>query len=715
MIVDLSKKQVSLQLKQAPPENLAEILNEIPDQLITVSNTYKSTATPLMPKQSASSTESVARTKGENSKFLTFEIVKLSTSANFAIGISNNSKKAIKDSATSGIERKLEDNVRSFKPGSVHVDLDKKQIRLQADQNDAELIVRNMNDLGINKITVADLPNDASIQMKAQLESARGTAPLKHSVAFEIKKIEAGLEKQIAIDPTAGAKALTEMLNFQLQQSISEYIPDTVKLDLEYRKMTIHLNQYPEKFLYTKINKIPSMPVNVIPVNNTWNNPNKELRTPEQLKPTQVTYRILSYGNNYSGIIQYSQFYNSNRNSVFFGLMSALSDKVTGYIPDTLDVNFVEHTVTFQLDHVPATDLGIRISTAVFNETELSALPISIGPPKAPFQTPGRPMRLVVLKINEITIANETFKNGQIPVAVQRSLKDEEFKLNSSFQSDLSNYIFYSTEIDPRQMLLAIQLDRIPPADLVKQINLITNSPWHSNMKIADEIVAVHEVEYDPDSSEKTLFFQFTNNHKKSPQTDEDYIRSKTNEFWLRVNRYIPNSLKMDFEQGTFSVRQRIGGIEKEEIADVVKIMNDFKLNVTHLNTTLPQTNKKAHPMGIGIVTGAGSALATDSGTTTNSPTGTTNVPVDQNVIVTIQYGLYGGRKKPQTSAVDTIKGFPWIDRKSLKVDAAKKEFTFKTTGPFNRGAIDRALKRNKFYKCIVKHEALTNEAEAKK
>jgi len=388
--------------------------------------------------------------------------------------------------------------------------------------------------------------------------------------------------------------------------------------------------------------------------------------------------------------------------------MNAMSHKVTGYIPDTLDVNFVEYTVTFQLDHVPATDLGMRISTTYFNDTEISALPISIGPPKPPFQTPGRPMRLVVLKVIEVKEGSKTYQSNLNPVEVQKLLVDEQSDLDFACQHSLKNYIINSAEINPSQMLLAVQLDRIPPADLVKQINSLS----FLDMKIADEIVAVHEVEYDPESSEKTLFFQFTNNHMKGPRTDEDYIRSKTNEFWLSVNRYIPNSLKMDFDQGTLSVRLRIGGIEKAEFADVVKIMNAFKVNVTHLKTTLPQGKNKAHPLGIGVVTNAGSASASTSSTTTNSPT---NVPVDQNLKVTVQYGLYGGRKKPKTSAFDAIKGFPWIDRKSLKVDEAKKEFTFETTGPFNGGAIDRALKRNKFYKCVVKHEALTDETETKK
>lgn len=590
-----------------------------------------------------------------------------------------------------GVDRRLlREKVTSYVPGSAHIDLEKKLLSLQADPGAAKQLAKiiNENPVGsfkisaVPQVTTLDLPEDRS-------------EDLNYSINYEIKQLEESFQKQVAANPTAGAKVLTQLLNHQLQQAIPTYIPDSLQLNLEYRKMTIHLTEYPARTLLQKIIQIPSIPVKLGPIYNSI----RELRTPDQLKPTQVTFKIAGHKFPRMAASQLEHSYLQYRKGIFRDLHFALTNEITGFVPGTLEINYVDQTVTFQLDHEPGKYLAKRINNAATNHTILADEPLKTGPPGPPTITPGRPMRLVVLKVLESEFAGQTYYRDLNPDQLKLRLSQEGQRLNSALYGDVSGYIYDSAEVDPEQMLIAFQLDRLPPADLAK----VLDSLIFFNFKVAEKPEAVHEVQYDPESSEKTIFFRFTDHSEKSPYFGPDFIRDRVNDSIASLPHYIPNSLQMDFDQGTFTVRLRIGGHEQGEINSIVRDLEVYKLEVTDVKTTPPQGKGNAHPKGIGIVAGS-AADRTQNSSMVNSAG---KLAEGKHLKVTIQYGLYGGRQKVSRSAQVALDGFAWVDLKTLKVDPAKKEITFHTTGEMNVAALERLLKRQKFFQVVLKSEKL--------
>ena len=100
-----------------------------------------------------------------------------------------------------------------------------------------------------------------------------------------------------------------------------------------------------------------------------------------------------------------------------------------------------------------------------------------------------------------------------------------------------------------------------------------------------------------------------------------------------------------------------------------------------------------------------GSANPAKVGTTT-----TTASTTKQKYI--IRYGVYGG-KTAKESVKRSLKGFVWVDQKSIQFNPDTKEISFINQSPVDQGALDRALTRNKFYQLNITQEPLP-EAETK-
>lgn len=642
--------------------------------------------------------ESDTPADGKN-HLLIFEIVKLGTTLENMMNMTKKSesfREFRETSAAQTVDQRLQrDQVASYVPGTTIVDLRKKVLTLQADPEDAKQLAKSINENPVGDFKVSASPEVTTLELTVD-ESEN----LDYKIDFEIKELDEAFEKQIAANPTAGTTILTNLLNQQLQQSIPEYIPETLQLKPDYHLMTIHLTDYPEMFLYNKINKIPSIPVNVIPVQDSI----RELRSPDQIKPTQVTFKITGFKESIWLDSRKENDYNAYRSDVYGELLHPLTEVVTGYIPGSLDVNFVDQTVTFQLDHEPGKYLSKRINDNFFNDVLVSDEPIKTGPPEPPFQTPNRPMRLVVLRVTESKFATTTYFSDINPEEVKRRMAGSTLVLNSHLKGGLPGYINESLEMNPQELLIAMQLDRIPPADLPKMINSLRSFGF----KVADEIVAVHEVQYDPDSSEKTLFFRIVDNQEKKAYFGPDKKRQRIDElFAYRLDRYIPGSLQLDLDKGTFNIRVRIGGDDQYDVKQAIHSLASAKWDVTYVSTTPPSGKNKAHPKGLGIVAGS----PADQGQNASMTGSSEKLAEGKQLKVTIQYGLYGGRQKVSRSARSVLDGFSWVDLKTLKVDEAKKEITFHTTGAMNVTALERLLKRQKFFQVVLNSEKLP-EAE---
>ena len=71
-----------------------------------------------------------------------------------------------------------------------------------------------------------------------------------------------------------------------------------------------------------------------------------------------------------------------------------------------------------------------------------------------------------------------------------------------------------------------------------------------------------------------------------------------------------------------------------------------------------------------------------------------------------IHYGVYGGDNVTD-SARRLLKGFVWVDQETVHFNPDKKEITFENRSAVDQGALDRALKRNKFYQVMITREVI--------
>lgn len=659
---------------------------------------------------------SVTDKKTEKLYQVSLQIIKIDPNVEKSIKESNEFINIMNQTIQMTLHYLLKTSNVGYLENSIIVDLSKKQILLELNQEPPKNLADIINKIPDQLITVSNIYKFTTTELKSKQSAALTTE--QKEVDFRIIHFDFSFEQRLKIDFDSAKKNLLHELEFHFRKKLPEYIPNTIKVILDERPiLRFQLNQLPADTLGIRINNLTIIPIKISDRPIAVRDAKKSLKSPVENSLRQVTYQIMDMRDFEKKSMKHSyNFWRSNLEGDFTEIML---ERVPGYIPDSLDINFTKMTVTFQLNHTPAVDLGKRLSNLNSAPLTLSDKPLAVGPAAPPFQTPDRPMNLVTLKIIGVRDFGDNYSTDKAPLSVKKVLAHQrDFNNHESYNRllrlNVSSYIEDSVRIDIANLLLSFQIDRNVPDDLATQIN---DNKKDADLTVGDEIVSIQKVEYDPESSEKTIFFQFVDKRQKQFQSQNVRERRNANMNLKHLPRYIHNSLNIDFDQGTLNFKVRVGGNEKTEIKDAIDALSALKLNATYLHTKLPQGNGRSNPTGIGIVSGESNmaASATNSRSTTNSPTGTTNVPVGQNVVVTVQYGLYGGRKKPKTSAFDVIKGFSWIDGKSLKVDTAKKEFTFKTTGPYNGGAIERALKRNKFYKCNVTHEAVTDETEAQK
>ena len=664
---------------------------------MTVASTTTTTSAIPEADQSVTVDPSLTPAQAAATHLLVFDITKLDSSLSNSIKNSRQHKARVLD-ALSGSTAKVVDTqlkkseVLTYIPRSTQVDLSRNLLSLQADPRAARQVADSINKNASIKVQIVETAKVVALDLPEEEADEEG---VDYEVDYVIEEIDESISKQIAANPAAGESVLSQLLNHQLSQKFPDYISESVKLDLEYRVMTLRMTRRPPVTLYFHINSIPSIPVKLnLMINNV-----RELRTPEKIQPIQLTYKIKEYKNPESSQYSRANSYDNFNAKMIGGMHHALTDKIFGYVPGSLRVDLVHETVTFQFDHEPEANLAQRLNQNFFNDIILSSQPIKTGPPEPPFRTPGRPMRLVVLRVIEADGVGTVYFSDLHPDQVKAKLAQDYDDLNRYFAGDIAGYIADSAEVNPQEMLIAIQLDQIPPPDLAKMINAITLFDY----KVADEFVAVHEVQYDPESSEKTMFFNFTNHNEKSPRFRPEMVRAKAESVLADLPRYVPGSLQMDFDKGTLNVRMRIGLDDRWEKNNVLSTLNRLNLRLSYLNSAPPQGKSQAHPKGIGIV--AGSVADKGQGSSILQPAG--QLAKGKHLKVTIQYGLYAGKPNIVRSARSALDGFTWIDLKTFQVDEAKKEITFETTGEMNVPALDRLLKRHKFYQCVINSEAL--------
>lgn len=624
----------------------------------------------------------------QNSTELAFKIVAFHRNVHQILERSKNDYDQTAKIVQKSVDSTLQQKFAFYVPGSVRIDLKQKTLSLRLTSTEATDLVRKINESGFQMVTIAPLEQT----LRETLVSESGEASLvKQELHCGIYKISPEYQTQLDQNYQIGSEALRLLLNERFKNSVPEYVPDSLRLNMNYRRVIFQVITYPSFNLCTQINSLYELPVTIggAPYRTI------ELRTEQQLKPTQVTYQITSIDEFENNRINDIHTYTTARGSLMSNLINYLETKVTGYITGSLDINLQNKTVTFQLDHVPDHRLSEGCNEELFVNLKISDTPILIEPPGPVFRTPNRPMKRVTLKIENADelLTSPFYRNKALDSFTLQSIHSE---LNFRLRGSLPGYFEKTVRANFKTMELAFLLDRVPPVDLTKMVNGIRSL----GVIVADELVSVEDVEYDPESFEKTMYFSFTDTGQHRPEFDEIDQTHSANTNLCGVEGYIPHTIHMDHEQGTLNFKIRVGGDETKEIEYVTNALAAIKLECKHLSTTLPESSGKGNPLQSGMTAKRSAEPAL----------------VKENVKVTVKYGLYADKAKgkPQVSARDALNGFSWIDLKTLQFDAEKKEFSFKTTGPYNRGALERSLKRQKFYQCVISHEALPKIEEPK-
>ncbi|MCH9654148.1 MAG: prolyl oligopeptidase family serine peptidase [Planctomycetes bacterium] len=156
-----------------------------------------------------------------------------------------------------------------------------------------------------------------------------------------------------------------------------------------------------------------------------------------------------------------------------------------------------------------------------------------------------------------------------------------------------------------------------------------------------------------------------------------------------QINRYVPDSLIINFDAKWIYIK--LNGLENKRQFESPAISAFFKAGII---VTPEKINLTPADLAMN-----GSTNPANAGTTTN-PASTTK----QKYI--IRYGVYGG-KKAKEAAIRSLKGFVWVDQKSIQINPDAKEISFINRSPVDQSALNRALTRNKFYQLNITQESV--------
>ncbi|WP_417386377.1 hypothetical protein [Gimesia sp.] len=671
---------------------LHEALSSTTQEPANNNSASSKTLKPQSPKTSSSpASNSTTSRPDNNSTELVFKIVSLHKNVKQFLEKSEKNIDTAAKTAQRSLDSTLQQNFAFYQPGSVRVDLRQNRLSLRVNTENVGDLVRKLNKVGYQMVTVAPLERTLREELAAESgEDSLVKQELHYLAQIKSPEYQSQLDQNFQI----GSEALRLILNERFKNEVPEYVPDSLVLDLEYQKLTFEVITYPSPNLGVQINNLYQLPVSI------GAKPYRtiEQRTEQQLHPSQVTYEIVGIEDFYERAMQDQFGYNFWRSSLIHDLEDRLETGLSGYVPFSLDVNLVKKMITFQLDHVP----DHRVPDFINNESgeslagskiKVSAEPVLVETPGPAFRTPNRPMKRVVMKV---LLAEKRLRNVfERPQSLRPTdIQDIHRHLDDELSNNLDGYIGKSVRFDIPNKELSIQIDRVPPDDLIKMVNGIRSL----DLDVDQELVSVEDVVYDPEASEKTMYFSFVNQGQKLHQFDKIFKQHVADGNLGAIGGYIPGSLQMDFDQGTFNIRVRVVENDARDIESAINALARIKLECTHQQTKLPESG--GNPLQPGMT----------------AKQSTEPALIKENVKVTVKYGLYGGRAtgKPQSSARNALDGFSWIDLKTLQFDADKKEFSFETTGPFNRGALERSLKRQKFYQCVISHQALEKNAEPK-
>ncbi|QDT29084.1 prolyl oligopeptidase family serine peptidase [Gimesia panareensis] len=228
--------------------------------------------------------------------------------------------------------------------------------------------------------------------------------------------------------------------------------------------------------------------------------------------------------------------------------------------------------------------------------------------------------------------------------------------------------------------------------------------------------------------NKNTRVIRLTDDAPKNEPTDPNFTKVNPNIdlMTFRIDRIFSNSFDPIAAERT--VEQSLRQIP-EYVADSLVINYDDKWAAFKF---------KAHARKFGMAMRASGALARASirvtpewiklseddlaladhagkpgSTSSQTSTGTMQPAATAKQKYVIRYGVYGGDDVTD-SARRCLKGFVWVDQETIHFNPDRKEITFVNRSPVDHSALERALKRNKFYQLHITREPVPSSAAEK-
>ncbi|HBL44725.1 MAG TPA: hypothetical protein DDZ90_15165, partial [Planctomycetaceae bacterium] len=320
-----------------------------------------------------------------------------------------------------------------------------------------------------------------------------------------------------------------------------------------------------------------------------------------------------------------------------------------------------------------------------------------------------KPVNKTVLPGMDLTRRTATFQILEFPKFYSKIFEDDkqenskqfwkeslESKSQNSLKDIVTGYKEGTEKIDLENMTFRFDFVGTLPENFSSQF---VEAFFTEDFKLSTKPTSVEEYVYDPEAGMRgtsPLTFHIRNlnrirfNRITSPKIAEAELR--------QIERYVPDSLKINMTQEWIYLS--VKGTEglDELTSPVERALNQAGFFVSEQKMVLTEADLNSSDTY---------SVAGDSSSATKvkSPAGP-----DEKLKYIILYGVYGGDDLKE-SVQRSLKGFVWVDPKSIQFNPNKKEISFKNRSTVDTGALERALTRNKFYQLDISYEALPAES----
>lgn len=268
-----------------------------------------------------------------------------------------------------------------------------------------------------------------------------------------------------------------------------------------------------------------------------------------------------------------------------------------------------------------------------------------------------------------------------------------EDQMETGFERYVAGYVKDSVRLDLQNQLISFKFSGKLPANLSQ----LLADDKSTNAVTLDKYPPVTEkLSNDPnaDHNSQGLLFKISS---VNSFTFNKITSLRLAELKLKlIDRYIPGSLRINFEDQWVFIK--VTGDEDLKL-QVIRILSDVGILISSSVVRLTPENITNYE-NYGSATTKPAKMSTPA---TKAAPGTTGTTRQKYVIL---YGVYGGDDAKE-SVQRSLKGFVWVDQKSIQFNPHKKEISFTNRSDVDTGVLERALTRNKFYQLDISHEAL--------